>query len=47
MPPAGRTAVVKFIHPVAGGLAIVTIATFWISTALSEAFGSQARPSPR
>ena len=33
---------VKFIHPVAGALAIVTIATFWISTALSEAFGSHA-----
>jgi len=29
----------KYIHPVAGGLAILTIATFWFSTALSELFG--------
>ena len=32
----------KYIHPVAGGLAIVTIATFWFSTGLSELFGSPA-----
>ena len=33
---------IKFIHPVAGGLAILTIAAFWLSTALSELFGSHA-----
>ncbi len=33
---------IKLIHPIAGALAIVTIATFWISTAASELFGSQA-----
>jgi len=33
---------IKIIHPVAGGLAILTIATFWLSTALSELFASQA-----
>ena len=32
----------KFVHPIAGALAIVTIATFWLSTAFSELFGSQA-----
>jgi len=32
----------KIIHPVAGVLALITIATFWLSTALSELFGSQA-----
>jgi hypothetical protein len=32
----------KMIHPVAGVLAILTIATFWLSTAISELFGSQA-----
>lgn len=32
----------KIIHPVAGALAIVTIATFWLSTALAELFGSEA-----
>lgn len=32
---------IKLIHPMAGALAIVTIATFWISTAASELFGSQ------
>lgn len=32
----------KFIHPVAGALALLTIATFWLSTALSEVFGSEA-----
>lgn len=30
----------KIIHPVAGTLAILTIATFWLSTALAELFGS-------
>ena len=33
---------IKYIHPVAGGLATLTIATFWFSTALSELFGSAA-----
>jgi hypothetical protein len=32
----------KFIHPVAGLVALVTIVTFWFSTVLSEMFGSQA-----
>lgn len=32
----------KLIHPVAGALALATIATFWISTALSELFGTDA-----
>jgi hypothetical protein len=32
----------KIIHPVAGMLALLTIATFWLSTALSELFASQA-----
>ncbi len=32
----------KMIHPVAGVLAILTIATFWLSTALSELFASKA-----
>ena len=30
------------IHPIAGGLAILTIATFWLSTVLSELFASHA-----
>lgn len=30
----------KIVHPVAGTLALLTIATFWFSTALSELFGS-------
>jgi hypothetical protein len=32
----------KIIHPVAGALTILTIATFWLSTALNELFGSRA-----
>jgi hypothetical protein len=28
----------KILHPVAGAVALVTIATFWLSTALSELF---------
>lgn len=32
----------KIIHPIAGGLAILTIACFWLSTALSELFASEA-----
>lgn len=30
----------KLIHPMAGAIALLTIATFWLSTALSELFGS-------
>lgn len=30
------------IHPIAGAIAMLTIATFWVSTALSELLGSQA-----
>ena len=33
---------ITIIHPVAGVLAILTIAIFWLSTALSELFASQA-----
>ena len=32
----------KIIHPFAGALALLTIATFWVSTSLSELFGSTA-----
>jgi len=32
----------KIVHPIAGLLAILTIATFWLSTALAEMFASQA-----
>ena len=32
----------KAIHPLAGALAMVTIATFWLSTAISELFASHA-----
>jgi hypothetical protein len=38
----GRHAMIKLIHPIAGTLALLTIATFWLSTALSELFASQA-----
>lgn len=31
----------KFIHPLAGAIAVLTIATFWISTAASELSGSR------
>jgi hypothetical protein len=31
----------RIVHPVAGLIAILTIATFWISTALSEAFAAE------
>ena len=33
---------IKIIHPTAGVVAILTIATFWLSTAVAELFGSQA-----
>lgn len=32
---------IGIIHPLAGAVAILTIATFWLSTALSELFCSQ------
>ena len=32
---------VKIIHPIAGTIALLTIATFWVSTACSELFASQ------
>ena len=32
----------KVIHPVAGALALLIIATFWLSTALTELFASKA-----
>ena len=32
----------KILHPVAGAVAMLTIATFWLSTALTESFGSYA-----
>jgi hypothetical protein len=33
---------INIIHPVAGALAILTITTFWLSTAVAELFASQA-----
>ena len=32
----------KIVHPVAGSVALLTIATFWLSTVISELSGSQA-----
>ncbi|WP_299173574.1 hypothetical protein [uncultured Brevundimonas sp.] len=32
----------KLIHPLAGGVALVTISIFWLSTIFSEIFGSEA-----
>ena len=32
---------VKIIHPAAGTVALLTIATFWLSTAFSELFAPQ------
>ncbi len=32
----------KIIHPVAGAIALLTIASFWLSTVFSELFGSEA-----
>jgi hypothetical protein len=32
----------KVIHPVAGGVALLTIASFWLSTAVTELFASHA-----
>jgi hypothetical protein len=36
----GREAMIKIVHPIAGTLAILTIASFWLSTALTELFAS-------
>ena len=33
---------INVIHPVAGAIVILTIATFWLSTAVTELFASQA-----
>jgi hypothetical protein len=33
---------IKIVRPIAGVLAILTIATFWLSTAVTELFASQA-----
>lgn len=33
---------IKIIHPLAGALALLTIATFWLSTAVSELLGAEA-----
>lgn len=33
---------IRVIHPIAGVIALLTIATFWLSTAFSELFASQA-----
>lgn len=30
----------RIVHPIAGALALIVIATFWIATALSELFGT-------
>ncbi len=32
----------KIVHPIAGAIALLTIATFWISTVVVELFGSEA-----
>jgi Na+/H+ antiporter NhaA len=33
---------IKTVHPLAGALALLTIATFWLSTAFAELFASEA-----
>jgi hypothetical protein len=33
---------IKTIHPLAGALALFTIATFWLSTASAELYASEA-----
>jgi len=40
--PLREAATLKIVHPVAGLIATLTIATFWLSTALSELVGSEA-----
>ena len=37
----GQQTMTKIVHPVAGTVAILTIATFWFSTVLTELFGSR------
>lgn len=37
-----KTLLPRLIHPIAGAVAMLTIATFWLSTALSELFATQA-----
>src|SRR3954447_4639625 len=37
-----KTDMTRIVHPVAGALALLTIATFWLSTVLSELFASEA-----
>lgn len=34
---------IKTIHPIAGAIALMTIATFWLSTLGAELFGSRAQ----
>lgn len=38
----GGTPMITIIHPLVGTIALLTIATFWLSTALSELFASEA-----
>ena len=33
----------RFIHPIAGAVALLTIATFWLSTVSVELFGTEAQ----
>lgn len=40
--PASDLRLLKLVHPMAGALALATIATFWLSTVLTELFASQA-----
>ena len=37
----------KIIHPIAGALALLTIATFWLSTVFAESYSGLMRLSPR
>ncbi|MFP7675621.1 hypothetical protein ACG74X_19975 [Marivita sp. S0852] len=37
---------IKAIHPIAGGIALLTILTFWLSTAFSEVFTSPEVVTP-
>lgn len=41
-PPAGTLVVPRVVHPVAGAIAFFTIASFWVSTLVTELFGSRA-----
>lgn len=40
--PVEDNAMPRIIHPIAGLVALLTIATFWLSTAVSELFFSEA-----